>query len=590
MMSSLTGPVLVGADDYSSDRDFLSDLGSCCGFETIVCADAKTAIAQIDSCSADRSLAAVVTDLRMPGTKPNAKWGGWEVLSHAYGVCRNARLAARTNYYKHEMSEVFHSGAAIPSFTLYDKKTDNRKLELWLEDIRVAWDEGLALTLRDADTRQIYEQIAPIYARSSLPMLVLGETGVGKESLARRIHEASGRCGPFVPVSCGGLEPALAFSELFGHAQGAFTDARSHELGVVLRASGYQPGKNSSAGDYVSWLKTGNSDMALQDGYFASLGAKKNAGTLFLDEVATLSPKLMAGLLRVLSSNDVHPLGHHGPGIATYCRVVAATNEMDVLASAVGDSADARSRFRRDLCFRLAGAVLTLLPLRSRDPEDIRHYVQNVAWRQVDLPDLAIDGAALERIVDLYRVDSDTVARQYQKGNFRSLQYLVRRASLIATADGAESIAATHVNLAIQHGELKASLPDVLSNQQRIRETFRHSLDSHNVPIPDSFSLDELVSATKSHPIEVASALLACTLLKRKPRDAKQPYYFLKEIEPALLQGLSRSAWLNKTLTKDHVRSAALKHFGCTEADCPAGSEIQMIMKAVKKRKPDAPA
>jgi len=106
----------------------------------------------------------------------------------------------------------------------------------------------------------------------------------------------------------------LAFSELFGHTAGAFTDAKFHELGLVLRASGYQigPKKSGDSQNFLAWLQAANPDLVERNTLFCSRAAEQSAGTLFLDEVATLPAKVMAGLLRVLSSGDIIPFGHHG--------------------------------------------------------------------------------------------------------------------------------------------------------------------------------------------------------------------------------------------------------------------------------------
>jgi MoxR-like ATPase len=158
-------------------------------------------------------------------------------------------------------------------------------------------------------------QLAP----SRLPILVRGETGTGKELVARAIHDLSGRRGPFVAVNCGALPRNLIESELFGYRRGAFSDAREDREGLVRRAHG---------------------------------------GTLFLDEVAELPTESQVALLRVLQENEVRPLGAADP-VAVDIRVVAATHQDIHLRIADG-------RFRQDLYARLAGFELTLPPLRDR--------------------------------------------------------------------------------------------------------------------------------------------------------------------------------------------------------------------------------
>ena len=152
-------------------------------------------------------------------------------------------------------------------------------------------------------------------------MLLLAETGTGKELFARAIHEASaGAAGPFVAVNCGALSPALLESELFGYAPGAFTGA----------------GRAGSNG---------------------LLGAA-NGGTLFLDELAEMPASLQAALLRALDDGSFRRLGDPRPVRSTF-RLVGATCRD--LAAMVESGA-----FRRDLFYRIQGACIRIPPLRAR--------------------------------------------------------------------------------------------------------------------------------------------------------------------------------------------------------------------------------
>jgi DNA-binding NtrC family response regulator len=154
-----------------------------------------------------------------------------------------------------------------------------------------------------------------------VPVLVLGETGTGKELFAEAIHAASPRSGHvFVAVNCGAISPDLASSELFGHKRGAFTGAVAERRGHFQEASG---------------------------------------GTLFLDEVGDLPADTQAHLLRALQTGEVTPLGASKP-VKVNVRIIAATHRD--LASDV-----AAGRFREDLFHRLAVGILRLPPLRERD-------------------------------------------------------------------------------------------------------------------------------------------------------------------------------------------------------------------------------
>ncbi len=156
------------------------------------------------------------------------------------------------------------------------------------------------------------------------PVLVLGETGAGKEGIAEAIHRMSGRRqGPLEPINCAVLSEGLASSELFGHERGAFTGADRRRLGVFERAQG---------------------------------------GTVFLDEVGELAPRVQSRLLRLLETRELRRLGGER-AISCDFRLVAATHRN--LASDVVEH-----RFRRDLFYRIGVIVLVVPPLRDR-PDDV---------------------------------------------------------------------------------------------------------------------------------------------------------------------------------------------------------------------------
>jgi transcriptional regulator with PAS, ATPase and Fis domain len=171
------------------------------------------------------------------------------------------------------------------------------------------------------------------FAQTELPILLLAETGTGKELFARAIHRASPRAkGPFVALNCGALTPSLLESELFGHAPGAFTGAtRAGSDGVVGAANG---------------------------------------GTLFLDEIAEMPDALQAVLLRVLDEGVYHRVGETRPRQSNF-RLVSAT------CRALPDMV-MQGKFRRDLFFRIQGAYITIPTVRERSDRFtlVQHFMQ----------------------------------------------------------------------------------------------------------------------------------------------------------------------------------------------------------------------
>jgi two-component system response regulator AtoC len=178
---------------------------------------------------------------------------------------------------------------------------------------------------------EVYKQVARA-AASTVPVLITGETGTGKEMVARALHQRSPRAGgPFIPVDCGTIAESLMESELFGHARGAFTGAAGPRRGLFEEASG---------------------------------------GTLLLDEVGDVGLKVQSQLLRVLQEGEIRRVGESTP-VKVDVRVVAATNKD--LQQRV-----AEGLFREDLLYRLDVVHLHLPPLRERR-EDIPSLVEHFA-------------------------------------------------------------------------------------------------------------------------------------------------------------------------------------------------------------------
>jgi DNA-binding NtrC family response regulator len=218
--------------------------------------------------------------------------------------------------------------------------------------------------------RAIVERVAPTPAT----VLIEGETGTGKEMVARLLHERSGRRGAFVPVNCGAIPPELMETELFGHAKGAFTGAHQQRDGLFVAARG---------------------------------------GTLFLDEIIEMRSDLQVKLLRALEESRIRPVGADRE-IAIDVRIVASTQPglREQLAN---------HRFREDLYYRLNVVHIVLPGLRER-PGDVallaQHFMRRVA-DEFGMPPVELDAPVL-----------DELCSRAWPGNVRELRNFVERTLL----------------------------------------------------------------------------------------------------------------------------------------------------------------
>ncbi len=258
-------------------------------------------------------------------------------------------------------------------------------------DKPVVRDPGMGLLLARA------EQVA----RAEASVLIMGESGTGKEVLARHIHAASRRTrGPFVALNCAALPEALLESELFGHEKGAFSGAVASRRGKFEQAEG---------------------------------------GTLLLDEIGEMDPRLQAKILRAIQEREIDRLGGNAP-VKIDVRILAATHRD--LATEV-----AHGRFREDLYFRLAVVRLRIPPLRER-PDDIlplaRHFAERYA-RANGLPPRGLAPAA----------EALLMAHPWP-GNVRELENTLHRAVLLAEGTG---IGPEAIDLLEHRGLITADAP-----------------------------------------------------------------------------------------------------------------------------------
>ncbi len=256
-------------------------------------------------------------------------------------------------------------------------------------------------------------------ASSEIPMLIEGESGAGKEVLARSIHGQSGRQGAFVPVNCGALPENLVESELFGYKKGAFSGAQSDHPGLVRSADG---------------------------------------GTLFLDEIGDLPPSSQAALLRVLQEREVMPVGGTR-AVAIDLRVVAATHR-DL------DDMVADGSFRHDLFARLAGFRVTVPTLAERRT-DLGILIGTFHTRLFpeDHPGFDIDAARL-------------LLRYPWPLNVRELEQALATAQVLA---GAEPIRPEHLPDTVRTGRPPGAPRPVVLNEtdQKVRDQVVTALREH---------------------------------------------------------------------------------------------------------------
>jgi two-component system C4-dicarboxylate transport response regulator DctD len=321
---------VVVIDDDEAARLSVGQMLRLRGYRSLVFDSAESALARPELEHAD----CVVTDVKMPGMGGEAFLAecadrGFTspiIMITGHGDISMAVRCLKAGAYDF-VEKPFEDEVLVASVSRACENTALRR-ESWelrrrLERLEPAQDGRHGMVGRSKPMCDLYAQIEAV-AKSSAPVLVVGETGSGKELVARAIHELSPfSAGPFVPVNAGALPETMLESELFGHAKGAFTGAVSDRDGKLLTASG---------------------------------------GTLLLDEVECLSLRAQVELLRVIEDGLVQPLGRDIPRKVSI-RLLVATNT-DLLAE-VG-----RGRMREDFYHRVMVLAVTVPSLRER-PDDI---------------------------------------------------------------------------------------------------------------------------------------------------------------------------------------------------------------------------
>ncbi len=376
---------LLVVDDDEGLRSFLEAALTSEGHQVTLAVDGADALRRLDAAGFDL----VLTDLKMPGID------GMQVLQHVRAEHPGTQVVLLTAHGSIETAVEAMKGGACD----FLQKPVGSPKELRLVIAR-ALERRSLLDFREGVTRQAGDpppltwgarSMAPVVdaltrvARTEATVLLLGESGVGKEVAARAVHRMSPRSsGPFVALNCAAVPDTLIESELFGHEKGAFSGAAAQRRGRIEHAAG---------------------------------------GTFFLDEIGELRVDLQAKLLRVLQERTFERVGGHRT-LAADVRWIAASNcDLEVM---IRDGS-----FREDLYHRLAAFPVRLPPLRER-PEDVLPLAEMLLaeiCRDLKRPPLALSAAARAALVSAP-----------WPGNVRQLRNVLERAAILCDGPTVEQV------------------------------------------------------------------------------------------------------------------------------------------------------
>jgi DNA-binding NtrC family response regulator len=423
----MTATILI-ADDDAVQRRLVENMVQRCGYETVVVESGDAAIAALTA-PEGAAFDALILDLVMPGLD------GMGVLAKIREAGLNVPVIVQTAHGGID-NVVSAMRAGAQDFVV--KPVGIERLQVSLRNAlnasalkgelqRIRHSREGRLTFADivtrSDTMTNVMKAAKKAASSSIPVLIEGESGVGKELFARAIHGTSDRSTkPFVAVNCGAIPDNLVESILFGHEKGSFTGATERHTGKFVEASG---------------------------------------GTLFLDEVSELPLAAQVKLLRALQEGAVEAVGGRKP-VKVDVRIISATNRR--LLARVKEG-----QFREDLFYRLHVLPLTIPPLRMRRddiPNLLRHFLARFCAEE-NRTISGISGEAMARLTQLA-----------WPGNIRQLENAVYRAVVMSEGDqldlpdfplvGAQSVDGTESvgEPLIVEPALHSSVPDVVSGNE----------------------------------------------------------------------------------------------------------------------------
>ena len=375
------GSILI-AEDEEGVRDSLTQVLAEEGYDVVAAVDGTAAIAALG----EREFDVILSDLRMPGAD------GLAVLHHAHEVAPQTLVLLMTAHATVESAvEALRAGAQdyLLKPVLFDDLL--HKVQALIEHRQLAWERqflraqvdrqldvenlvGQSSAMREVMT--LIKRVAPVPST----VLITGESGVGKEVVARAIHHFSDRRDNiFLPVNCGAIPEALLESQLFGHLRGSFTGAVSNQEGLFQHA---------------------------------------RRGTIFLDEIGDLPLGLQVKLLRVIETKEILSVGSTTPAKVDV-RIIAATNR-DLRREVEG------TRFRDDLYYRLNVFGIEIPPLRERRediPPLVDHFIR-LHNRELKKQFKGADAATLKLFMSLP-----------WKGNVRELDNVIEHSMIIGDGD-----------------------------------------------------------------------------------------------------------------------------------------------------------
>jgi two-component system response regulator HydG len=371
--------VLV-VDDERDTCELLEMALSRQGMQVTSCTTAADALEKV----ASRDFDVVLTDLTMPDVS------GLELCERIIALRPDVPVVLITGHATLDTAMgAIRAGAydfvtkPIESKTLgvvVARAVQHRRLREQIKQLRAANDANASIIVGGSPAMRKVADLIDRVGDSDASVLIHGETGTGKELVARAVHNRSKRReGPFVAINCAAVPHALLESELFGHARGAFTDAKSTRVGLFLQANG---------------------------------------GTLFLDEIGELPIDVQPKLLRALQERKVRPVGDNRE-IPYDARIVAATNRD--LENEVREK-----RFREDLYYRINVVKVEVPPLRSRgsDTLHLAHHFLKVFAERSGKPTIELSERAAERLM----------AYEWP-GNVRELENCIEHAVALARFD-----------------------------------------------------------------------------------------------------------------------------------------------------------